>query len=168
MALGAASAQATLYGVAHQIAEGRESLVRVSVADAAITDNAQVALANCCRVSGAAGVDDDADCYFITRMMILRWLGSFIASALPAALPPPSTTRRKTACIAVDHHATTLALSDNGSGLRLVSISDAEPSVRWRSHPHQLLRAQWRCVVHRQCIAFVARLPRRPVIRRHA
>jgi hypothetical protein len=68
MALGAASAQATLYGVAHQIAEGRESLVRVSVADAAITDNAQVALANCCRVSGALLASDDATqtAYFIT------------------------------------------------------------------------------------------------------
>ncbi len=130
MALGAASAQATLYGVAHQIAEGRESLVRVSVADAAITDNAQVALANCCRVSGALLASDDATqtAYFITPNddPALAWqfhrisLASGTAATvnLPLGEKPLALLRRPSP-------ATTLALSDNGSGLRLVSISDA-------------------------------------------
>lgn len=122
-------AQAALYGVAHNIADNDEALVRISTANAAIVDDALTALTACCRVNGSLVASDDGNqtAYLVTPNAnpALAWslhrislaTGSATSVALPAGERIVAILRRTSP-------ATLFALSDNGSGLRLVSISD--------------------------------------------
>lgn len=124
------AAQAALYGVAHEIAGAKESLVRVSTANANITDDAATALTNCCRVNGSLVASDDATqtAYFVTpdanlaQPWRLHRINLATGSAQTATL---STNIRIAAILRRGSPAALFGLGDDGSGLRLLTISDA-------------------------------------------
>lgn len=131
LALFPVSVSATLYGVAYDRILDHESLVRVSTVNAAISDNAQVALPGCCRASGSLVAADDVaqTVYFVTPdpNPLLAWrlhrislvTGASVTATLPADERVVAILRRSAT-------ATLYALSDLGNtGLRLVTISDA-------------------------------------------
>lgn len=123
-------AQAALYGVAHNLADNDEALVRISTANAAIVDDASTALTTCCRVNGSLVASDDGNqtVYLATPNAVpasawsLHRISLATGSATSVALP---AGERIVAILRRTSPATLFALSDNGSGLRLVSISDA-------------------------------------------
>ena len=126
LAVIAPSAEATLYGIAHDRTTSSESLVRVSTVDASITNNAQVALAGCCRVNGSLVAADQAalTAYFVTpdspawRLhRISLTSGGAISVSLPAAERVGAILRREST-------STLYALSDAGTGMRLTTISN--------------------------------------------
>lgn len=129
-ALLSSQVRAELYGVAHDIAGNEESLVRISAMDASITDEAQVALTGCCRVSGSLVASDDGNrtVYFVTpgtapaAAWQLHRLSLQNGGAVTSNLP---TNERIAAILRQPATATLYGLSDSGAGLRLVSISDA-------------------------------------------
>ena len=109
------------------------------------------------------------------RMMILRWLGSFIASALPAALPPPSTchsAKNRLHCC-VDHHrpprwrsaTTAAACAWCRSPMRVPSVRLAQPSSPTAARCASALP---RCPPTLHASPLSPACSRRPVIRRHA
>lgn len=132
LALSPVPAHAVLYAVAHDRTLNHELLVRVSTLDAAITDDAQVALPGCCRVNGSLVASDDVaqTVYFVTPDPdpLLAWRlhrislasGASVSASLPVDVRIAAILRRPAT-------STLYALGDTaaGAGLRLVTISDA-------------------------------------------
>lgn len=121
---------ATLYGVAHDRTRNHELLVRVSTADASITDNAAVALASCCQVNGSLVASDDGNqtAYLVTPdpNPALAWRLHRISLSTGAATTAVLPLGERIAAILRRPATSTLyALSDGGAGLRLVTVSNA-------------------------------------------
>jgi hypothetical protein len=123
------AAQATLYGVMYDRSLQSELLGRINTTTAAIDYTAGSGLGACCRVNGSLVAADNitSTVYMVTPdpLASAAWrLHRFsLTSGVATTLNLPAA-ERVAAIVRRESPATLFGLSDAGSGLRLVTISD--------------------------------------------